>query len=66
MIKGSEIGSWQGQEAFLFSKLSGQGLELTLPGIQFMQGVKYPGRNADFSHLSGAEGKNTWIRISNP
>jgi hypothetical protein len=63
--------SWQGLGIFFFTTASRQALELTQPPIQcvpeaFSLGVKQPGREADHSPPSSAEGKNAWSYTSTP
>jgi len=51
---------------FLFATASRWALGPTQPPIQWVPGVKRPGRKSDYSHTYGVEVKNVWIYASTP
>ena len=56
----------RGKRSLSYPKVSGLSLWPTLPPVQFVPGVRWPGREVNHSPRSSAEGKNEWSWTSTP
>jgi len=63
---GSGFDSRQGQGLLLFATASRPVLGTTQSPIQWVPGLKRPGREADHSSPCSAKVKNTWSYVSTP